>query len=57
MSQIRVLNEVIQVLVPLKENLDGDGGKPAELEAAALHSTGPNPPIAATANVRAQFTP
>jgi adenylate kinase len=50
MSQIRVLSEVLRVLVPLKESLDGysapNPGDPAQ-----------NPSIQDTARVRAQLTP
>jgi adenylate kinase len=48
MSQIRVLSEVLRVLVPLKEKLDGS---------AATAPAGATPSLQAAAQVQAQLTP
>ena len=55
LSQIRVLSEIVRILVPLKEGLDGHDPKPGE--AVARQNPDQHPPVQAAAQVQAQLTP
>ena len=57
MSQMRVLSEIVKILVPLKERLDGDGQQnpPPPFEPDLAHASAPV--AAAAARVQAQMSP